>query len=125
MRKVILCFLLVLAIIFAVPVAVYAGFSIVTGLQPPCDSPVIFLLGVFVSKIGTAAALVLIFYFARSLWSGQWLLYAAIWWLMFALGEIGQAIGPDYSWQDAIAGIISETIYLPLSAYLMNGMIKA
>jgi hypothetical protein len=122
--KITFSFLLVLAIIFAVPIAVYGTLSTVSGLQPPGDSPLMFLLGVFVSKMGTAAAFVLIFCFARSSWSGQWLLYAAIWWLMFSFGEIGQAIGPNYSWQDAIAGIISETIYLPLSAYLVNRLMK-
>jgi hypothetical protein len=124
MKTVILCFLLVLAVVFVVPVVVYAAFSAVTGLQPPGDSPMMFLLGVFISKAGMAAAFVLLFYFARSSLSGQWLLYAAIWWLMFAVGEVGQAIGPNYSWLDAIAGIISETIYLPLSAYLVSRLVK-
>lgn len=124
MKKIILCFLLVLAIIFVVPFVVYAAFSAVTGLQPPGNSPLMFLLGVLVSKMGTASAFVLIFYFARASLSGHWFLYAAIWWLMFAIGEIGQAIGPNYPWEDAIAGIISETIYLPLSAYLTDRLIK-
>jgi len=66
---------------------------------------------------------VLIFYFARSSLSGQWLLYALIWWLMFVIGEIGQAIGPNYTWKEAIAGVISETVYLPLSAYVTNSLI--
>jgi hypothetical protein len=83
-----------------------------------------FLLGVLVSKIGVAIAFVLLFYFARASLTGRWTLYAAIWWLMFAIGEAGQALGPNYSWQDAIAGIISETIYLPLSAFLVNRLIR-
>jgi hypothetical protein len=124
MKTVIFCFLLVLTVVFVVPVVVYAAFSVVTGLRPPGDSPMMFLLGVLVSKAGMAAAFVLLFYIARDSLSGQWLLYAAIWWLMFAVGEVGQAIGPNYSWQDAIAGIISETIYLPLSAYLVNRLAK-
>jgi hypothetical protein len=78
MKKIILCFLVVLAIIFVVPFAVYAAFSTVTGLQPPGDSPWVFMLGVLVSKIGTAAAFVLMFYFARASLSGRWFLYAAI-----------------------------------------------
>ena len=83
-----------------------------------------FLLSVLVSKIGTAITFVLIFYFARNSLSSHWLLYAFVWWLMFAIGEIGQAIGPNYSWEYAIAGIISETIYLPLSAYVVSLLIK-
>jgi len=83
-----------------------------------------FLLSVLVSKVGTALAFVLIFYFARNSLSGHWFLYAFIWWLMFAIGEVGQAIGPNYSWEYAVAGVISETIYFPLSAYLVNRLIK-
>jgi hypothetical protein len=125
MGKIILCFLLVLAIIFAVPFVVYAAFSAVTGLRPPGDSPLMFLLGVLISKAGTAAAFVLLYYFAQGSWNGQWLLYAVIWLLMFVAGEAGQALGPNYGWQEAIAGIISESIYLPLAAYLASWLIEA
>jgi hypothetical protein len=125
MKTIMLSFLLVLAVVFVVPVVVYAAFSTVTGLKPPGDSPAMFLLGVLVSKAGMAAAFVLLFYFARSSLSGQWLLYAAIWWMMFAVGEVGQAIGPNYGWEEAIAGIISETLYLPISSYLVNWLITA
>ena len=124
MMKIILSILLGLAIIYIVPFVVYAIFSTVTGLKPPEGSPLMFLLSVFVSKIGTAIAFVLIFYFARNSLSEHWLLYAFIWWLMFAIGEVGQAIGPNYSWKEAVAGVISETAYFPLSAYIVNWLIK-
>jgi hypothetical protein len=124
MTRIVFAVLLVLAIIFAVPIAVYGLFSAATGLQPPGDSPQMFLVGVFVSKTGTAIAFVLLFHVARSSLSGRWMLYAAIWWIMFAIGEVGQAIGPNYSWTEAIAGVISESIYLPLSAYAVNRLLK-
>ena len=114
----------VLAIIFFVPFMIYAATSAFTGLETPGGSPLVFLTGVLVSKSGTALAFVLLFHFARDSLSGHWVLYAAIWWMMFATGEVCQAIGPNYSWLEAIAGIISETIYFPLSAYLVNWMIK-
>lgn len=124
MRKTILSIVLTLAIIYIVPFLVYAIFSAVAGLKPPEGaSPLQFLVSVFVSKIGTAIAFVLIFYFARNSLSGRWLLYAFIWWLMFVIGEVGQAIGPNYSWKEAIAGIISETVYFPLSAFATNWLI--
>lgn len=124
MEKVTLSVILVLVIIFIVPFLVYGLFTVVAGLKPPEGaSPSQFLTSVFVSKVGTAIAFVLIFYFARSSLSGQWFLYAFIWWLMFTIGEIGQAIGPNYTWKEAIAGIISETIYFPLSAYITNWLI--
>jgi hypothetical protein len=78
---------------------------------------------VLVSKAGIAIVFVLIFYVARSALSEQWLLYAALWRLMFVFGEVGQAIGPDYSTQEAIAGIISETIYLPISAWVADWLV--
>ncbi len=90
MDKVILSIILVLAIIYIVPFLVYGLFTVIAGLKPPEGaSPAQFLTSVFVSKVGTAIAFVLIFYFASSSLSGQWLLYASIWWLMFIIGEIG------------------------------------
>jgi hypothetical protein len=124
MGKIILSILLTLAIIYIIPFVVYSVSSIVVGLKlPEGTSPAQFLASVLVSKIGTAIAFVWIFYIARNSISGQWLLYAFIWWLSFSIGEIGQAIGPNYSWADAIAGIISETIYFPLSAFVTNWLV--
>lgn len=124
MEKVLLATVLVLAIIFIVPIMVYGATSAMTGLKTPEGaSPARFLTSVLVSKVGTAIAFVLIFYFARNALSAQWLLYGCLWWLMFAIGEIGQAIGPKYSWTEAVAGIISETVYTPLSAYVTYWLI--
>lgn len=124
MGKIILSIILTLVIIYVVPFLVYSIFSVVVGLKPPeSASPAQFLVSVFVSKSGTAIAFVWIFYIARNSLSGQWLLYAFIWWLSFAIGEIGQAIGPNYSWTEAIAGIISETVYFPLSAFVTNWLV--
>jgi len=124
MDKVILGIALVLAIIYIVPFLVYGLGSIVAGLKTPAGvSPAQFLLSVLVAKTGTAIAFVLIFYLARSSLSGQWLLYASIWWLMFVIGEIGQVIGRNYSWKEAVAGVISETVYLPLAACLIDWLI--
>jgi len=119
--KVILSIILVLAIIYLVPFAVYGVGSVLFGLKPPEGaSPLQFLLSVLVSKIGTAIAFVLIFYLARNSLGDRWLLYASVWWLMFVIGEVGQAIAPNYSWKEAVAGIISETIYFPLSGLVVN-----
>ncbi len=126
MEKVILSVVLVLAVIYVVPFLVYGVGSAVAGLQTPAGvSPRQFLVSVFVSKIGTALAFVLIFHFAHSAFAGQWLLYAFAWWLMFVIGEIGQAIGPNYGWKEAVAGAISETIYFPLSAWLIDWLLSA
>lgn len=115
---------LVWMVIFVVPVVVYGAFSSVTGLQPPGDSAVRFLVSTAVSKLGTAIAFVGIFYLGREVLGGQWLLYAGLWWLMFVIGEAGQAIAPNYSWQEAAAGAISETIYFPVSGLIVAWLIK-
>ena len=126
MENVLLSIVLVLVIIYIVPFLVYGLGSVVAGLKTPAGvSPAQFLMGVFVSKTGTALAFVLIFYVARSSLSGQWMLYALIWWLMFVFDEIGQSIGPNYSWREAVAGVISESIYLPLSAWLVDWLLSA
>lgn len=124
MSKMILAIVLVLAIIYIVPFLVYSLATLITDLKPPEDvSPTRFLFSILVSKIGTALAFVLIFYFARSSLTGQWFLYALLWWLMFAIGEIGQTIGPNYSWKEAIAGIVSEALYFPAAAYVAHWLI--
>lgn len=124
MEKVLFSFVLVLAIIYIVPFLVYGLASVLAGLKTPEGaSPARFLVSVLVSKVGTAIAFVLIFYIARNSLSGQWFPYAVIWWFMFIFSEIGQAIGPNYSWKAAMAGVISETVYLPLSAYVTNWLI--
>jgi hypothetical protein len=124
MEKVLLATVLVLAIVFIVPIMVYGATGAMTGLKTPEGaSPARFLTTALVSKVGTAIAFVLIYYFARNALSAQWLLYGCLWWLMFVIGEIGQAIRPKYSWTEAIAGIISETMYIPLSAYVTYRLI--
>ncbi|MCL4466802.1 MAG: hypothetical protein M1389_12395 [Chloroflexi bacterium] len=124
MGNLLLAATLVLAIIYIVPFLVYGLGSAIAGLRPPEGaSPGRFLASVLISKVGVAVAFVLIFYLARNSISGQWLPYAAAWWIMLVLGEVGQAIGPNYSWKDAIAGIISETIYVPLSGYVTNWLV--
>lgn len=95
----------------------YGTFSALVGLQPPANgSPAQFVLSVFVVKLGLAVGFVLLFHVARETWAGRWTHYALIWWVMFAVTEVGQAIGPNYSWLEAVAGIIAEAIYCPLAA---------
>lgn len=123
MTRIALCVLAVLLIIFTVPFAVYGTLSAFTGAQPPGGSNAAFFTGVLVSKLGTALTFVLVFNAARGALRNRWPAYASMWWLMFAFGEIGQAIGPSYSWPFAIAGIVSETIYLPLSALVTSKLL--
>jgi hypothetical protein len=125
MSRLFLTFLVVLAIIYLVPIVVYGTFQSTIGAEMPKDvSPLAFLTRVFVEKVGTALAFCTIFYLARDNFSNQWLPYAAIWWVMFVFGEFGQLIGANYSWREALAGIISEAIYLPASAYVASLLLQ-
>jgi hypothetical protein len=124
MNKLVLAVIIVLVIIYAVPFLVYTPFSIAFGLEPPEGvSPLVFMLSVLLMKLGTAIGFVLIFYIARRSLSGQWFLYASLWWIMFAIVECGMALGPNYGWMEAIAGIISEAIYFPLAALATERLI--
>ena len=117
---------LALLIIFVVPFLVYGLAAVIGGVKAPEGiSAAQFQFGVLISKLGTAVAFVLIFYFARATFSAQWPLYALLWWVSFFTGEIGETICGKYTWKEAVCGVISETIYLPLSAYVVHRLIGA
>jgi hypothetical protein len=121
MARLVLAIAAVTMIIFIVPVVVYGVFQSTIGAEMPQGvSPTMFLMGVLVEKIGTAIAFCAIFYLARAALAGRWLAYAAIWWTMFAFGEVSHLFGPDYSWKEVLAGMLSEAIYLPAAAWLVN-----
>ncbi len=125
MKRLTLSFLSTLVIMYLVPLPFYGAAAALTGLQPPEGAaPGVFMLSVLVIKVGVAAAFVLIFYFARDALAGRWLSYAFAWWLFFVLSEVGQAIGPDYSWTEAVAGILSETVYCPLAALVTDRLLR-
>jgi hypothetical protein len=115
--------LLVFVIIYFVPFVVYGSLSAAGWIEQPEGSPARFLVSIMVSKLATAVVFVLIFHLALAAFGDRWLLYAFLWWIMFAVGEVGQAIGPSYSWREAFAGIISETLYFPVAAWAMWGLI--
>lgn len=124
MEQVVVSIFAVLGVIYIIPIIVYGIFSAVWGLKTPEGaSPLRFLVSVLVSKVGTAVTFVMLFSLAREIFDAQWLLYASIWFVMFVFGEIGQTIGPNYSRKEAIAGIISEALYLPISAFLLHVLI--
>ena len=103
----------------------YGSLSLLAGLEPPADgSSGQFFVSVLVVKLGMAIAFVAFYYVARQVWSTRWMLYAVIWWATFAIIEIGQAIAPNYSWMDAIGGIVAEAIYFPLAAVVTQRLLR-
>ena len=125
MKRLALAVLATLLIIYLVPFPIYGGLSLVTDIEAPSpDSPGLFMLSVLVVKVGVAIGFVLLFYLARSRWIEDWKTYAGVWWAMFAIMELGQAIVPEYTWLDAFGGIAAEAIYFPLSAMVVTRLIR-
>ena len=115
--RVLVAFAGTLLVMFLVPLPIYGTFEALGWVELPQDgSPWRFMLSVLVIKVGVAVAFVLLFRLARPGLRGRSWPYAAIWWVMFAIIEAGQAIGPGYSAAEAVAGVLSEAIYFPLSA---------
>jgi len=107
--------------IYIIPIVVYGAFSKIFGIQPPSNiSPARFLVSVLISKIGTAIAITLLFAYAKAVFAPVWWLYALIWWGLFVFGEIGQWLEGKYSGKEAIAGVISETVYIPLAVFFLT-----
>lgn len=125
MLKIILGIVSTIAINYIVPFVAY-GLLLVVGLLPPVenDSPGLFLLSLLILNTGIALSFVLIYYVARQSFKERWLLYGLLWWLMFTFVEVGQALGPDYTWQQALAGGVAALIYFPLSAFVVNKLLK-
>jgi hypothetical protein len=109
------------AIMFVVPFPFYAGFEALGLVELPQNgSPGQFVLSVVVMKIGVALGFVLLFLLARPVFKERWWLYAGIWWVMYAVVEVGQAIGPGYTWGEAVAGMLAEAVYFPLSTVVVG-----
>lgn len=113
-----------LAIMFVVPFPFYGGFEALGWVElPENGSPAEFFLSVLVIKIGVAIGFVILFILARPAFKERWWIYAGIWWGMFAIVEIGQAIGPGYTWGEAVAGMLAEAVYFPLSTMVVGRML--
>lgn len=116
--SVVLAILAVLAIFYFVPFVVYASASAFGWTEVPSESsPKAFLTGVLVTKLGTAVAFVLLLHLGPETWAQNRLLYALIWFLMFATSEIGDGISQRSTWPDVVLGIASEAIYAPAAAF--------
>jgi len=123
--RVLLSIVLVFVIMNVGTLVAYGGASAIFGLQPPDDgSPARFLVSVLLVKAGMAIGFVLMFVMARRVWTGIWLRYAFVWWVMYAIVEIGQAVAPGYTVLDAGAGIVAEAIYFPLSAFVAARVLR-
>lgn len=109
----------VVGIIYAVPVLIYGAASAAGWVElPPEASPRAFLLGILITKLGTAVVFVAVLQLSRARWSGGWLLYGVLWFVMFAASELGDGVSGRSSWPESVLGIASEAIYAPVSAFV-------
>ena len=118
-----LSFLAVLFINTILPIFVYGLFSKYLGLEEPKDIGK-FFASVVVQKIGTTIGFVGLFFLVQGAVLDSWLTYSLIWVLMYAVVEIGQAMGPNYTYKEVVAGIISEAIYFPLAGWAIVAIIS-
>lgn len=122
--KILLCAALVFLILFFVPFLTYGTYARLTGAKPPGQvEPAVFMASVALEKTGHTIAFVGLFYLARRTFRERWLLYAAAWWVTFVLAEVALALRSGQHWWEAIAGMIAETIYLPLSALVARRLL--
>ena len=122
--RILISVILVWTILFAVPVAVYGSASKFLDLTPPVGPAWRFLLGVSITKLGTALAFVALFALSRDVWRGHWALYGAIWFLTFVASELGDVVRMASSSREAILGILSEAVYAPVSAFAINRLLR-
>ncbi len=121
MKKLILASLLALLAIYIVPFVVYATASVLGALQAPDTAPAgQFLLGVLITKLGTAITFVVLFAAGGRVWLRRWPLYGLAWFVMFACSEVGDVVSGRTAAAEAVLGIASEAIYAPLSAFLVS-----
>ena len=104
-----------------VPIPVYGLFAVFGWMEmPDGGNPLSFYLSVSVIKAGFAFGFVALF--PRT---GSWRSYAMTWWVMFAALELGQVVGQSNPMSFAVAGILSEAGYFPLSALMVSRTIGA
>ena len=109
-------FLATYVAMWLVPVPVYGLFAALGWMEMPAGgNPVSFYLSVSVIKAGFAFGFVGLF--PRK---GSWRNYAITWWVMFAALELRQVVGQTNSLSFALAGILSEAGYFPLSALVVS-----
>ena len=122
--RVLVAVILVWALLFAIPFAVYGSASTFLDLKAPVGPAWRFLCGVAVTKLGMTAAFVALFALSRDAWRGHWPLYGSIWFAMFAASEIGDVVRMATGIDEAILGILSEAVYAPASAFVINRVLR-
>lgn len=116
-----LSMLSVLAVIYVVPLALYGAASRFVAMPAPAEAGAArFLIGVLVTKTGTAAAFVGSYWLASPAIRGREGLFAVLWLVMFVASEVGETLSRRTTSTEALIGMISEGIYVPISVWVVG-----
>jgi hypothetical protein len=121
--NILLSFITTLIIIFVVPIIVYGIFSKIWDFKPP-EKKLNFFISVLIQKVGTGIGFVWLYYLGIEVYIDNWFIYSLIWLLMYFVIELGQSMITNYTKKEALAGIISELIYFPLSAFVLSKLLE-
>lgn len=120
-----LSLVLVFASLLLAELAAQALLVAASDLPDPAQSPILHLPGLALTRFGMATAFVGLWLMVRydqveRIWT-----FVLFWWVMLALYEIGQAVGPTYGWTDAVSGLISASVSLPLAGLVVSRLLRA
>lgn len=116
---------LVFASLLLAELAAQAALVAAADLPRAAQGPFGLLPGLALTRLGTALAFVGLWLMVRydqveRIWT-----FVFFWWLMLALYEVGQALGPTYGWTDALGGILAASIGLPLAGMVVSRLLRA
>lgn len=107
----------VFAITFVIPLVVYGAASRWTKLDTPTRLPLRqFMATVALEKAGVAVTFVGVMGLAGEPVRNAWAGYAALWFVMFAVTEVTEALRHNQGVAEAAAGVASELLYFPLAS---------
>lgn len=119
-----LSIILVFGAVFLTEIAAHTALIAASEAHRPAPGPFGYLAGLALSRLGMALAFVGLWLMVRydqveRIWT-----FVFFWWVMLAFYEVGQAIGPDYSWLDAVSGLVAASISLPLSGLIVTRLLR-
>lgn len=121
MFEIFLGILLTFGLIFTIPFVMYGVFAFLKVIETPeQQNAKAFIYNISITKLSTSILFVLLYSLLVQYISDIWLIYSLIWFFTAMIGEIGDTFKPDYSYKEALIGIISEIIYFPLAGFILS-----
>ena len=120
-----LSLVLVFASLLLAELAAQALLVAASAAPEPAHGPFGLLPGLALTRLGMALAFVGLWLMVRydqveRIWT-----FVLFWWVMLALYEVGQAVGPSCGWSDAVSGIVAASVGLPLAGLVVSRLLRA